>query len=269
MTQAHLPIGILDSGIGGLTVLRSILQILPQENLIYLADSQRIPYGDKDRKTLIQYALDASIFLKEQKIKALVIACHTLSAQALDVLQNTLSIPVIGVIRSGIKMLENYMNTRRLAVFATKSTIDSGVYQFLVRSKYPSCEIYPIACPLLVPKIEETFEDNKDLEEIIASYINPLKEVNIDTVLLGCTHYPLILPSFQKVLGEKVSFIDPSNIVAQELKELLESRMQLNSNARTKLEFFVTSLPEKFASKAKLFLKMEIAPTLVNLEKSV
>lgn len=267
MKQFDLPIGVLDSGVGGLTVLRSILKLLPQENLIYLADSLRMPYGDKDRGVLIQYALDAAHFLCEKGIKALVVACHTLSAQTLDVLEKTLSIPVIGVIQGGVKMLESYANVRRLAILGTKSTIASGVYQFLVHSKLPFCEVYPVACPMLAPKIEEILEEGKDIEEIISDYVNPLKETGIDTVLLGCTHYPLVRSIFEKILGKQVSLIDPSDVVALELKDLLEKQMQCNPGPRSKLEFFVTSSPEKFAFKAQLFLKTDVIPTQVEIAR--
>lgn len=265
MHSSDCPIGVMDSGIGGLTVFRSILKVLPQENLIYLADSQRIPYGDKDRSALVQYALEASQFLKEKKIKALVIACHTLSAQTLDILENTLQIPVIGAIQAGIKMLGELSEMSKLAILGTQSTIHSGVYQFLIRSILPQLEIYPVACPLLVPKIEEAFENREEMEQVVKQYIRPLKEAKVDAVLLGCTHYPLLRSLFEKLLGKKVFLVDPSDVIALDLKEVLEKRMLLNLSQSPKHDFFVTSNPEKFASKAKLFLKMDVAPSLVEI----
>ena len=228
-------IGIFDSGIGGLTVFREVEQLLPEENLIYFADAARLPYGNKSPETVVHYTLKSAQFLLNQGIKLLIIACHTASSQALKTLQETLPIPVLGMVKPSIDLLLSATKTKRVAVLGTKSTIHSGIYQNLIPS---SITLFMIACPLFVPLVEEQFFDHKATLLIANHYLRPLHD--IDTALLACTHYPLIQKTIQQVLGPSVTIINPAVACAQLAKELLENHSLLNTKRTHNPQFYTT-----------------------------
>ncbi len=252
------PIGLFDSGIGGLTVMREVVRQLPHENMIYLGDTARLPYGNKSPQAVLRYTLDGASFLLERKAKLLIVACFTASSHALEALEQKLSIPVIGVIQSGFEELMAQA-PKRVAILGTSSTIKSRVLQSLILEKSPSATIFPIACPLLAPLIEEGLSDHPATKLIIKHYLAPLHAENIDSVLLACTHYPLIRSAIQEILGPRVQLIEPAQRSALEAKERLASHGLLNLDKRVpSYEFYATDDPAKFHRLTNQFFGSEI-----------
>lgn len=244
------PIGLFDSGFGGLTVMREVARLLPKENLIYLGDTAHLPYGNKSPQTVLQFALENASFLLEKKIKLLIIPCHTACSHALDVLQKTLPIPVIGVIQPGLELLKN---CERVAVLGTTSTIDSGIYQSLIQKQNPHAKIHAVACPLFVPVVEEGFHDHPSAALIAESYLKSLRG-QIEAALLACTHYPLIRPVIQKVLGAEVKLIEPAQMCAAQAQEVLSKARLLNlQEEKPHYEFYASDDPDKFQRLGEIF----------------
>jgi glutamate racemase len=201
------PIGLFDSGVGGLTVFRELARLLPQEDLIYFGDTARLPYGNKSPETILRYSLECASFLFSQKIKLLIVACHTASAHALDTLEKELPISVLGMIQPGIQLIIEKSRSKRVAILGTASTILSNAYPQLLPADY---SLFPVACPLFVPLVEERTYDSKAALWIADHYLKPLKKCSIDTALLACTHYPLLRPLIQKILGPSVELLEPA-----------------------------------------------------------
>jgi glutamate racemase len=252
------PIGIFDSGVGGLTVLREISRLLPNENIVYLGDTARFPYGNKSPKTLLRYTLENASFLIEQKIKCLIIACFTASSYALEELQQRLSIPVIGVIQSDMRDFIVASQFKRIAILGTSGTIQSGVIQDLLQQGKSPLVTFPVACPLLAPLIEEGLFNHLATRMIASDYLDFLKEQHIDSALLACTHYPLMRSIIQDILGPTVYLIEPASHCALKTRTSLASFEMLNSqNKKGSYEFYATDDPEKFCRLANLFFPME------------
>ncbi|MBI5346295.1 MAG: glutamate racemase [Chlamydiae bacterium] len=258
MLTKDLPIGIFDSGLGGLTVMQEIIKLLPNENLIYFGDSAHLPYGNKSQKNIIRYSLANAKFLQKQKVKVIVVACNSASAYALDALKKELDLPVIGVIAPGFFSLMQATKNFKVAVLGTRATINSNIYQKLILQKHPKASFYPIACPLFVPLVEEGLHKHHLSSLHIHEYLQPLKDKNIDAVLLACTHYPLLKELIQNYLGKKVLVIDPAIATAHALKELLEEQKLLTSKKSSSYKFFVTDDAKKFKILGQNFLGMEI-----------
>jgi glutamate racemase len=250
-------IGLFDSGVGGLTVLCEVSRLLPSEHLIYLADTARVPYGNRSRETIIRYTLETIPFWKEQDIKLLIIACHTASSHALTLLQEHLSIPVIGVIQGGVQKMLETVTGGPIGIFATRSTIESEVYQTALREHRPRVKIFPVACPLFVPLVEEGFLDHPATRSIAEHYLHSLQDKTLEVALLACTHYPLLRPVIQEVLGSNVLLIESAEPTASQAKTYLTANNLLNTSSPRSPEFYVTDAPEKFAKLAKLFCDSE------------
>jgi len=242
-------IGIFDSGVGGLTVLRQIRQKLPEENLIYFADTARIPYGGKSRETILRYSIENAIFLLEKDVKLLVVACNTATAHAIERLQQIFSIPVIGVIEPGVECALKTSKTGRLAVLGTKGTIDSQAYQREILRRNPQAHIAAVPCPLFVHLVEEGYAEHAATRLIIREYLEPLKEQHIDTVLLGCTHYPLLQRQIQEEMGPHITLIDSATTCAEQVAKLLTAQ-GMRSSVRGGDRFYVTDDPHKFSKLA-------------------
>lgn len=271
MTQyrANAPIGVFDSGVGGLTVLREVMRLLPKEDLIYVGDTARVPYGNKSSGAILRYTMECAHFLLDQKIKLLIIACYTASAHALEVLQETLPIPVIGVIQPGFELLMETTRTQRVAILATASTIASNVYQNLIRQHYPLACVFPIACPLFVPLAEEHFFDHPAAELVAAHYLQSLQTADIDAALLACTHYPLLRNAIQKALPPSVKILESGQSCAMQTRSLLMDLKLLNDQEKkARYRFFATDHIQRFAILAKTFLGQEIDLELIHLEKN-
>ena len=254
------PIGVFDSGLGGLTVLKEIMKITPNENIVYFGDTARVPYGSKSRDTVIRYSRQIIHFLKEQQVKAIVIACNTASAFALDAVQHEQDIPVLGVIGAGAKVAAYTTKNKIVGVIGTDGTIRSKAYNIEIAKIDPEIKIVDKACPLFVPIVEEGWA-NTDIASLTARrYLEELMDKGIDSLVLGCTHYPLLKRTIGEIVGENVKLVNPARETAKDLKRILENDNILREETEEdpKYEYYVSDIPEKFASIAEEFLKKEI-----------
>ncbi len=239
-------IGLFDSGLGGLTVMRAIHEKCPQESLIYFGDTARVPYGNKSPETIRRYSVENSIFLMEREIKALVIACNTASAYAVKKVRSILNIPVIDVIEPGAEKAASVTQSKKIAVLGTKGTIQSGAYQEEIHKRVPGAEVMAIPCPLLVPLVEERFLNHPATELILKEYLKPILRSDVDTVLLGCTHYPVLKHLIAKELGKHIHIVDSATTCAERLYEILK-KYEIETREQTpSLEFYVSDDPVKF-----------------------
>lgn len=262
------PIGVFDSGIGGLTVLKEIVEQLPGEDIVYFGDTARIPYGTRSKETVIKYFFQSVRFLLTKEIKAIVIACNTASALAMEEAQKVFEIPIIGVIEPGAKAAVSTTKNSTIGVIGTEGTINSGSYQRKIRKLLPSAEIIGISCPLFVPIVEEGWEST-DVAYITAQkYLLEIKEHNVDSLVLGCTHYPALRYTLNKVLGDKVTLVNPAYETAKATKAMLKEQNLLSQKLDGgSSNFFVSDDPEKFKRIGGNILRKEIASVQkVNIE---
>lgn len=252
-------IGIFDSGIGGLTVLKEVMEQLPGEDIIYFGDTARIPYGSRSKETVIKYFLESATFLLTKEIKAIIIACNTASALAMQEAQKTFNIPIIGVVDPGAKAAVRETKNSKIGVIGTEGTINSQAYQKKIRRMLPKAEIIGIPCPLFVPIVEEGWE-NTDVAYIAAQkYLLELKEHNIDSLILGCTHYPALRYTIGKVFEDKVNMINPAYETAKATKVMLKELDLLSDKLDGgKCNFYVSDDPEKFKRIGGNILRKEI-----------
>ncbi len=251
--QASQPIGIFDSGVGGLTVAREIKRMLPQENLIYFGDTKHLPYGDKSRDAIIGYSTKITNFLLEKNCKAIVVACNTATANALNQVLDIVDrkVPVIDVIHPVAEKVA-YEIHNNVGVIATKATVSSGLYRKSIRKHNKFIKVDELATPLLVPAIEEGFRNHPITNAIIYNYLSNSKLKNIETLILGCTHYPLLMAEIKQFYGNRVRVIDSPSIVATQLKHILDKHRLLNSdNPSPSYEFFVSDLTKNFEKISK------------------
>lgn len=271
LEKKDLAIGVFDSGVGGLTVAKEIIRQMPQESLVYFGDTARLPYGNKSKDTIIRYARQIYRFLRTKQVKTVVAACNTASAYALDVLAGESDIPVIGVVRAGAVAAVNSTKNGRIGVIGTAGTVSSNIYPKWIHEQKNDMEVIQKACPLLVPLVEEGLLDDEVTDEIISRYLSDLKTKDIDTLILGCTHYPLLSEAIAKSVGRNVKLINPACETARELKLLLESRNMLRDSeykGREKYRFYVSDLAEKFGEFASSILPEQAGGTeRINIEK--
>lgn len=252
------PIGIFDSGVGGLTVLKEINKLLPNENLIYLGDTARVPYGIRSPETVIKYSLQCAEFLYKKDIKLLVLACNTSSSISLDILRKKFNIPIIGVIEPGTKTALKFTKNNKIGVIGTEATIQSKAYHSAIKSLNPDIFVISKACPLFVPIVEEGIFEGVIADLIIEKYLMEIKESGIDTLILGCTHYPLLKRAIKNYMKD-VNLVDSAEAVAQDVKRLLIEKNFLNNqqSENTKI-FYVTDAPDRFKKIGEIFLNFEI-----------
>lgn len=248
-------LGIFDSGVGGLTVVRAVQQLMPHEDILYLGDTARVPYGSKSPETIRQFALEDARYLVERGVKAIVVACNTATAHGLEALQDALEIPVIGVIEPGVEVVLADADCERVGIIATRGTIRSHAYQHALAQRRTGLMIHASATPLLVPLVEENWLDHEATGLILDSYLTPLLAKGIDTLLLACTHYPLLIPTLQSRLDPKLRLVDSATTCAEFLRRELE-RLDLLSASKGEgdLEIHLTDLSEEFEALAARFL---------------
>ncbi|MDN5279598.1 MAG: glutamate racemase [Clostridiales bacterium] len=247
------PIGVFDSGVGGLTVFKEIRQLLPHEDLIYFGDTARVPYGGKSIKVIQKYSNEISRFLEIQGIKMLVVACNTASALALNRLKNECSVPVIGVIDPGVRAAVKAANGGLIGVIGTRGTINSEAYQKRILRLRSGIEVLAKACPLLVPIVEENVIDSEIARLAIHMYLKDFKKVS--SLILACTHYPLLKNVIRDYLGPEVALIDSAEETAIEVKEMLQARRITGDESHIGLDqFFVSDSPESFTEIGEAFL---------------
>ncbi len=263
------PIGVFDSGIGGLTVLKEIMEKLPGEDIIYFGDTARIPYGTRSKETVIKYAFQCIKFLISKDIKAIVIACNTASAYALEESKKAFDIPIVGVIEPGARAAISSTKNNKIGVIGTAGTINSESYQKKIRRLLPSSEVIGISCPLFVPIVEEGWEDSQVAFITAEKYLQELREHTIDTLVLGCTHYPILRYTIKKVMGKDVNLINPAYETAKATKNLLkECNLRSEEIDGGQYKFYVSDDPEKFRRLGGNFLRKEIDfVQKVNIEK--
>ncbi len=249
-------IGIFDSGIGGLTVLSELIRVLPEENTIYLGDKARVPYGIRSPETVTRYSFENTRFLLSQEIKMLVVACNTASAISLDAVKSEFPLPVIGVLEPGARAAAAATRSGRIGVIGTEATIASGAYERAIRAMLPRAEVTSIACPLFVPLAEEGWVDNDVAELVAGRYLSPFRGTGIDTLVLGCTHYPLLKPVISKIMGSDITLIDSATETAAEVRSVLEKLnwKKAGSDEGVVRRYFVTDTPARFEKVGKLFL---------------
>lgn len=248
-------IGVFDSGVGGLTVLKEIVRALPQEDTVYLGDTARVPYGTKSPETVIRYSHQIAEFLVSRDIKLLVVACNTASAVALDSLKESFSIPIVGVIEPGARRAVSVTRSGKVAVIGTEGTVKSSAYTKAIKRLAPEVQVVSRACPLFVPLAEEGWVDNEVARLTARTYLQGLTDEGIDTLVLGCTHYPLLKPVIAEVMGPAVTLVDSAEETARTVAEILgESSLLRPAAERGNHHYFVTDIPAGFIRVGNRFL---------------
>lgn len=264
----NAPIGVFDSGVGGLTVAREIMRQIPNESIIYFGDTARVPYGSKSKETIITYSRQIVQFLLTKQVKAVVIACNTASAFALETLQEEFDIPMIGVVKPGAKVAAETTQNHRVGIIGTHGTVKSDIYKTYIHELNPEIEVYSKACPLFAPLVEEGWLNDPITYEIATRYLNELMQDDIDTLVLGCTHYPLIRKTVQKIMGEGVNLVNPAYETAISLRSVLEENNLTNDGQSVQHKFYVSDGAEKFKSFASTILPCEVEETKdINIEQ--
>jgi glutamate racemase len=263
------PVGIFDSGVGGLTVVSEIFSILPQEDIIYFGDTAHLPYGSKSKQAVTRFSLDIANFLKAKKVKIIVVACNTASSFALSSLREKIGLPVIGVIEPGAQAAINTTRNFNIGVIGTEGTINSRAFEGALRKIDRNVKVFSQACPLFVPLVEEGWLDEPETWQIAEKYLSPLKDKGIDTLILGCTHYPLLKELLSKIMGQGVSLIDTPEATAKAVQRMLgEKNLLRKGNHKPVYKFFVSDDPEKFLELGRRFLGKSIDKAeRVNLEE--
>ncbi len=253
------PIGVFDSGIGGLTVVKALRELLPNEDIFYLGDTARVPYGGKSATTVERYSLEMADMLLEENVKLVVIACNSASAVALVRLEQTLSVPVIGVIKPGAQAAVAATRSQHVGVIGTRATIKSGAYERELRALNPDISVTARACPLLVPLIEEGWLDDGLTDHVIARYLGPLTQEGVDTLVLGCTHYPLLADAIGRFLAGKAKLVDSAHTCAKAVEQLLDRHsLRAPRAGAASLQVALTDAPDTFLAVARRALQLEI-----------
>ena len=266
------PIGVFDSGVGGLTVVREIMRQIPNEKIIYFGDTARVPYGSKSKDTITRYSRQICRFLMTKEVKTIVVACNTATAYALDELEKEIDLPMIGVLKPGAKVAAETTKNGKVGVIATRATIGSESYTHYIKQINPEATVLGKACPLFVPLVEEGLLEDPVTDEIAMRYLSELKDEEIDTLILGCTHYPLIRKTIGRTMGDGVTLVNPAYETARELKEQLAMRNLLNEEkidlGTNKYQFYVSDAADKFQQFANSIIKYGILTAkTVNIEE--
>lgn len=265
------PIGVFDSGVGGLTVVREMIRQLPNENIVYFGDTARVPYGSKSQNTIIRFSEQIIRFLKKKQVKAIVIACNTASALALEAVRDEFDIPILGVVIPGARAAVEATENLKVGVVGTDATVQSGMYTKIIHGMNPDITVIEKACPLFVPLVEEGFKEHKVTQEIIDYYLDSIKKTDIDAMILGCTHYPLLRSKIRAYMGDKIQIVNPAYETAMDLKRLLEEQDMVNEGMKepySRYEFFVSDAAEKFRNFANTVMPFDISTTnVINIEE--
>lgn len=268
---ADAPIGVFDSGVGGLTVVREIIRQIPNEKIVYFGDTARLPYGSKSQETVIRFSEQIVRFLRTFRVKTIVVACNTVSAYAMEALERDIDIPIIGVVRPGARVAAQVTRNGRIGVIATEATIGSQIYTKYIEKLNQDVTIYGKACPLFVPLVEEGLLEDPVTDEIARRYLTELIDIDIDTLILGCTHYPLIRSTLGRIMGDKVTLVNPAYETARQLRELLAARGLLCETppglGSNRYQFYVSDKADKFMRFANSIIKYGIlSAKTVNIE---
>jgi len=258
--NAYSSIGVFDSGIGGLTVVRALMQGLPSENIIYFGDTARVPYGVKSVETISRYARQITEFLLNQEVKLLIVACNTMSAVAYQVIEDLSSVPVLDVVDAGAKSAVEKTQNKHIGVIGTPATINSNAYARAIKGYDSKIKIFSQACPLFVPLVEEGWLDHPATRLTAQEYLMPMRAHRIDTLVLGCTHYPLLKPLIQEIMGDHIHLIDSGQAITQHAGKLLDRRNLRNVQQKPpEYRFYVTDVPLRFQATGERFLERAIS----------
>ena len=261
-THDPRPIGVFDSGLGGLTTVRELFRTLPQESVVYFGDTARLPYGTKSRDTVTRFSLEIASFLVRQNIKCLVVACNTSSSYALDALTRRLDVPVIGVIEPAARAAVAVSPRGRIGLIGTLATVASGAYPQLIHRLMPGASVISRACPMFVPLIEEGWVDHPVLRQVAEEYLVEVRNGGLESLILACTHYPLIAPLVQELMGPSVRLLDSGAEAARATAQLLRERGQLAAGP-AQHHFFLSDERINFARIAQSFLGRDLPPTTI------
>jgi len=266
MKEKNSPIGIFDSGIGGLTVLKEINQLLPGEDIVYFGDTARVPYGNKSKSTIIKFSTENVLFLLRKKVKIVIVACNTSSALALASLKQTFNIPILGVIEAGVNKAIMKTQSKKIGVIGTKSTVESKSYNLSAAKLDKNVLVHSQCCPLFVPLVEEGILKGKIVDEVMKLYLADFKKYGIDTIILGCTHYPVLKGALARFL-KGVNIIDSAKEVAKHTKEILSANSLLSERkTKGRQDFYLSDESKGFSTLAHLFLGQKIQkPKIVNV----
>lgn len=260
ITKRERPIGIFDSGIGGLTVVKEVMRVLPGEDIVYFGDTARLPYGNKSARTVVKFSLENAGFLLKFKVKLIIVACNTSSSLAVGTLKRRLKVPILGVIKPAVKKVVQLTSQGRIGVIGTRATVESMCYQRDIGRINPGLKIFSRACPLFVPLAEEGWLNDEVTLEVARRYLNPLLKKNIDSLILGCTHYPLLEKVIRKAVGKRIRFVDSAKETALEAKEILKrnSLCAGDNGVEASCRFYVSDEPAIFKKTGKRFLGKRI-----------
>ncbi len=265
------PVGVFDSGVGGLTVVREITRQLPNENIVYFGDTARVPYGSKSQNTIIRFSEQIIRFLKTKHVKAIVIACNTASALALDEVRDEFDVPIIGVVVPVSRAAVEATCNGEVGGVGSDATVQSGMYTKVIKSMNPNVHVREKACPLFVPLVEEGFKEHVVTREIIEYYLESMRDTNIDAMILGCTHYPLLRSKIREYMGSKIQIVNPAYETAMDLKKLLQEQNMANDGDAepfSRYEFYVSDAAEKFVNFANTVMPFDISTAnVVNIEE--
>ncbi len=270
-THRNAPIGVFDSGVGGLTVVREIIRQLPNEEIIYFGDTARVPYGNKSQETVTRFSEQIVRFLRTFRVKTIVVACNTASAYAMEALERDIDVPIIGVVKPGAKAAAGTTRNGRIGVIATEATIGSQIYAKYIQELNRDVTIYGKACPLFVPLVEEGLLEDPVTDEIARRYLAELIDIDIDTLILGCTHYPLIRSTLGRIMGEGVTLVNPAYETTRELHGMLAGlnllRRESPGLGSNRYQFYVSDKAEKFVRFANSIIKYGIlSAKTINIE---
>ena len=265
------PIGVFDSGVGGLTVAREIMRNMPKEDIVYFGDTARVPYGSKSKDNIIRYSRQIIHFLQTKGVKAIVIACNTASALALDTVKDEFDIPIIGVVEPGARAALAVTENKKIGVIGTEATVRSSMYEKIIQGINSEVSVIGKACPLFVPLVEEGFKKHQVTDEIIDYYLASLKQSDIDALILGCTHYPLLRSKIKEYVGEKITLVNPAYETAMDLKRILQEMDMENPDIEGdhgSYSFYVSDAADKFKQFANSILPYDIETTKqINIEE--
>ena len=258
-------IGIFDSGIGGLTTVRALLEVMPDYDLVYFGDTARTPYGTKSRETVIRYAIENTKFLIKNGAKMIVMACNTASSVATEAIQSEFDLPVFEVISPAVDLALKASKRRQIGIIGTRATIKSGIYEKKILEQDPRARVFSTPCPLLVPLVEEGWGEKPETAMIVKKYLHPLKTRQVDTLILGCTHYPILKETIRTKIGKRVTIIDSSIAVSHTIKTYLDDHpdMDASLSRNGNAAFFVSDITTQFEKTAEIALKRKIHLTHV------
>ena len=251
--DAAAPIGVFDSGLGGLTVAHAIMRRLPNESLVYFGDTARVPYGPKSPDTVRRYSREIAAFLLDQGVKAIVVACNTATAHALPMLREELDVPVLGVVEPGARAAVRASRSGHIGVIATEGTIRSGAYERAIHDVAPAADVTALACPLFVPLVEEGWTDHDATRLVAREYLGPVARQGVDTLVLGCTHYPLLKPLIASVVGPAVQLIDSAEETAADTERMLREHGLVTPSSEAVYRFIASDDPQQFLGLGQRF----------------